>query len=258
MHHWALDAAPETPLLEPAMTASALDLDDNPRPIVTPVADVRLWWCELDRMPVEAAALSSWLSASESARAARFGAESLRRRWIAGRAALRYVLAAHLGIAPPEVPIRRGARGRPELAEPEATLDFNVSHTGGVALIGVLAGDRDRVRIGVDVERRDRAVGAERLGRKFLTPRERAAHEALSIDERRLRFLRSWTCKEAMSKATGDGLIAPFGSLDLDLDPELRLLDGPSPSYSPSAWRLYVAAVPPECLGTVALWRCPP
>jgi 4'-phosphopantetheinyl transferase len=237
------------------MGTNAFDFNDNPRSLAPPAVGIGLWWCELDRVPVEAAALRSWLSGAESARADRFGAESLRRRWIAGRAALRYVLAGLLGGAPQEVPIRRGARGRPELADAAIDIDFNVSHTAGVALIATLAADRGRLRIGVDVERSDRAVGADRLARKFLTPREQAAAAGLSPDERRLRFLRYWTCKEAMSKATGDGLIAPFRKLDVDLDPEPRLVDGPPPSYAPPAWRLYAASAPSDCLATIALWR---
>lgn len=240
------------------MDTNASDFNDVLRPLAPPAADIRLWWCELDRMPVEAAALRSWLSGAESARADRFGVESLRRRWIAGRAALRYALAGLLGVAPREVPIRRGARGRPELADAATDIDFNVSHTDGVALIATLAADRSRLRIGVDVERRDRDVGADTLARKFLTPRERAATAALSADGRRLRFLRYWTCKEAMSKATGDGLIAPFRKLDVDLDPAPRLVDGPPPSYVPSSWRLYAAPVPADCLGALALWRRAP
>jgi 4'-phosphopantetheinyl transferase len=238
----------------PDMVTNRFDFNDNPRPLASPTAGVRLWWCELDRMPVESAALSSWLTGPESARAARFGTNALRRRWIAGRAALRYVLAKLLDVAPTDVPIRRGARGRPELVDPGIAIDFNVSHTSGVALIATLAADRSRSRIGADVERRDREVGAEKLARKFLTPGEQAAVAAVSPEERRMRFLRYWTCKEAMSKATGDGLIAPFRKLDIALDPEPRLVDGPPP-YTPALWRLLFPDVPEGHLATVALWR---
>jgi 4'-phosphopantetheinyl transferase len=222
---------------------------------VAPVADgIDLWWCALERAPDEADRFTAWLSPAEHARAARFGTDTLRRRWITGRAALRFVLGRALGIAPPAVPIRRGARGRPELTDCGVKIDFNVSHTRGVALIGVAAGCSSDTRIGVDVERSDRDVGADRLARKFLTPGERSAIAQLSPDLRRQRFLRYWTCKEAMSKATGDGLIAPFGKLEVGLDAGLHLLAGPPP-YTPPAWNLLAVAVPAGYLATIAVWH---
>ena len=79
------------------------------------------------------------------------------------------------------------------------------------------------------------------------------ALEEFTDDERRARFLKYWTCKEAMSKATGDGLIAPFAQIHVDIAGP-QLLDGPLP-YSPPAWTLHSAAAPPPFLVTVALWH---
>jgi phosphopantetheinyl transferase len=73
---------------------------------------------------------------------------------------------------------------------------------------------------------------------------------------RRERFVRYWTCKEAMSKATGDGLIAPFGRLDVALSENPRLIDGPPP-YTPAHWALHSAAVPAAWVATIAIWRPP-
>jgi 4'-phosphopantetheinyl transferase len=97
-------------------------------------------------------------------------------------------------------------------------------------------------------------LAADRLARKFLSAREQAALEGLDPDTRRLRFLRYWTCKEAMSKATGDGLVAPFSRLTVGIGTELTLLAGPSP-YAPEAWRLHAIIVPPGFLATVAIWH---
>ncbi len=194
------------------------------------VADgVSLWWCDLDQPPDALPRLAATLSPAEHARAARFGREALRARWIAGRASLRVVLGRTLDVAPHAVAIARGARGRPQLAGADAEIDFNVSHTAGVALIGVVRPRGRGTRIGVDVERADRDVAAERLARRVLTPDERADLEAYAPPERSRRFLRYWTCKEAMSKATGDGLSAPFRRIDVALSPGLALREGPEP-----------------------------
>jgi len=240
----------------PSETFPAVPMPARPREMPSPVTGVALWCCGLERSPGDIAAVAAWLSPAESARAARFGTEDLRRRWIAGRTTLRMLLAEVLGVQAPNVAIRRGVRGRPELADTGAGVDFNVSHTRGVALIGIARGLPFGTRIGVDIERADRDVGADRLARKFLTARERATLEDRTPDARRRLFLRYWTCKEAMSKATGDGLAAPFRMLDVELSESPRLVDGPAP-YVPERWSLQSVAVPEGLLATLAIWRGP-
>jgi 4'-phosphopantetheinyl transferase len=173
---------------------------------------------------------------------------------MAGRAALREVLALTLGIAPAEVPLRRGVRGRPELADDNAHIDFNVSHTRDVALMAIAHDVATATRVGVDIEHAEREVGVDRLEKKFLAPGERERMSGLSADSRRRLFLHYWTCKEAMSKATGDGIIAPFGQLEIDLaeSPELRA--GPPP-YVPEDWSLVDAAPSAEWFATIAIWH---
>jgi 4'-phosphopantetheinyl transferase len=221
-----------------------------PRRLQSPRDDVELWWCTLAADDASFAALAGWLSAAEQARAARYGSDALSRRYAIGRAALRWILAARLGIDPADVPIQRGLRGRPQLAPPTA-LDFNVSNTRGIALIAVC--DTPGVRVGVDVEHADRAVHHSGLARKFLSAREQS-NLVGDDDRRRQTFLRLWTCKEAMSKATGDALSAPFRRLDVELGPPPRLVDGPAP-YLPRDWALLPADVPESFIGTLACWQ---
>ena len=56
-----------------------------------------------------------------------------------------------------------------------------------------------------------------------------------------------------MSKATGDGLSAPFRELDVALTDTIALVQGPTP-YEPSRWRLDVVDAPAGFVATVALW----
>ncbi|HTR57806.1 MAG TPA: 4'-phosphopantetheinyl transferase superfamily protein [Casimicrobiaceae bacterium] len=207
-----------------------------------------MWFVALTVSDDEFARIADWLSAAEHARAARFGREYLRRRYVIGRASLRWALGRTLSLAPAAVPIVRGERGRPRLDGIDG-IDFNVSHTGDVALIGIA---RDGSRIGVDIERADRRVNADGLARKFLTPAERTTLASLSADERRARFVRYWTCKEALSKATGDALSAPFREIEITLGERIALARGPT-KYAPSRWHLHAADVPHEYLATLAL-----
>jgi 4'-phosphopantetheinyl transferase len=220
---------------------------------VMPDRAIALWLCKLERDETELVSMTEYLSPAEHARAARFGTDLLRWRWVVGRATLRVLLGRHIGIDPAAVPLRRGVRGRPELDLRDAP-DFNLSHTGDVALIGIGAGLKRGERIGVDIERADREVNADGLARRVLTERERADLAPLDTQARRRRFLRLWTCKEAMSKATGDALSAPFRRIDVDLSDGLRLSAGPSP-YLPEQWRLLAADVPDAFIATIAVWR---
>lgn len=189
------------------------------------------------------------MSAAECARAARYRLAPLRDRYVIGRASLRRVLGRTLGLPPANVPIVRGERGRPRLAG-DAALDFNLSHTGDAALFGTL----DGARLGVDLERSDRQINVAGIAHKFLTDNERASIAPLDGEAARHMVLTLWTCKEAMSKATGDALSAPFASLDVDLRGDRRLLHGPG-AYRPKRWSLRAAAVPDDYIATVAIWR---
>src|SRR4029453_10197658 len=89
-------------------------------------------------------------------------------------------------------------------------IDFNVSHTRAKAIFATTAD----ARLGGDIEHRDRTLNGEGVAPKFMAQAEQAMLEGLDGDARRHALLRLWTCKEAMSKATGDALSAPFRKLD--------------------------------------------
>lgn len=226
----------------------------TPRPLASPARDLALWWCALAHDDADLPAMWAALSPEEVARAERFGTDALRRRYVAGRWALRWTLAQRLGVEPAAVPIRRGARGRPMLDEGRAP-DFNVSHTLGVALIAHL--DRPGSRVGVDIEGVDRTLSHDGLARKFLTERERDAIALRDDDGRRRAFLRLWTCKEAMSKATGDGLAAPFREIGIATGRGLVVEEGEG-AYAPGRWTLHPVDVSADLYATVALWSADP
>ncbi|MFO1302812.1 MAG: 4'-phosphopantetheinyl transferase superfamily protein [Burkholderiales bacterium] len=219
--------------------------------IGAPAEGLRVWTAGLERSAGDVEALERALAADERARAARFGRPDLRDRYVVGRATLRAILGEALGVPPASVPIMRGRRGRPMV--PGGAIDFNVSHTRGTAVFCVSRS----VRVGIDIEHRDRDVNVEGVARKFMSERERSMLDGLAGDDRRQALLRLWTCKEAMSKATGDALAAPFRRLDVELAPAPALAAGPAP-YDPRRWRLVPVDVPGGYLTTVAVWHEPP
>lgn len=208
---------------------------------------MRLWRCDLADDTQLAARLAT-LSDAERERAARFGHPALRDRYVLGRGALRVILGELLGVPPAAVPIVRGPRGRPQLRD--GALDFNVSHTDATAIVGVVR----NARIGVDIEARDRAINASGIARKFLSAGERARLPGGDAEAMCRQVLKLWTCKEAMSKATGDALSAPFASIDVDTSAGARVLGGPG-EYAPDRWSLHSANAGALYVATVAVWH---
>ena len=220
-----------------------------PTPLTPPSDAISLWWCMLTMPAPTLARIVDWLAPAERIRMERFAGETLRTRYLVGRASLRWILGRAIDASPQDVAIERGLRGRPRLAG-NADIDFNVSHTADVALIGLSRAGR----IGVDVEHADRVIQSSGLARRILTDRERATLPSHDGDAIRRRILRLWTCKEALAKATGDAMSAPFRRLDIQSEPILALAGGPAP-YHASDFALFAAAVPDRYLATVALWR---
>ena len=216
----------------------------------SPESETQLWWCEIAPDPERLEVFDHLLSHAERARAARFGDRRLRDRYVMGRGSLRSILASALGCDAASVEIERGHRGRPQIAGALA-FDFNISHTAGVAIVGIT-----RIgRIGVDVERLDRAINVAGIARKFMTSNERETIGGLDGDSARRRLLTLWTCKEAMSKATGDALTAPFGQIDITVNDQRRRLAGGPGVYRANDWSLHAPPVPRDYAATVALWR---
>lgn len=217
--------------------------------LIEPAPGIRMWWCSLVGTASSLRILEGYLSPAERARASRFGRPQLRDRYVMGRGALRTILGEELHVHPAAIEIVRGTRGRPQLAG-TPLLDFNISHTGDVAIVGMVQG----IRIGVDVERIDRAINVAGIARKFLTQNERDELAACDADTARRRVLTLWTCKEAMSKATGEALSAPFGSIDITLLGRRAVRHGPGP-YQREDWVLYEVAVPSGYVASVAAWN---
>lgn len=130
-----------------------------------------------------------------------------RERRPSARRALRRVLARYLdGEDPERIELRSGERGKPALAGREPSLRFNLSHSGGLALVAVT---RER-EVGVDVERADRERDVLRLAEVGLDAGEAAAVRAAPAGERASAFYDAWVRKEAVAKCHGVGLGAPL------------------------------------------------
>lgn len=167
----------------------------------------------LDVPDAEREAHARLLSELERARAARFHSAVDGARFLVAHGQLRRVLAVQLGLPPEAVGFVAGPHGKPGLAGAAAAsgLCFNMSHSGDLGLVG-WSWHRE---IGVDVEvwrpTRDQAA----LVRRFFSPAEIAAWEALPLEQRHEAFFNLWTRKEAYVKALGRGLSLALDSFDV-------------------------------------------
>jgi 4'-phosphopantetheinyl transferase len=170
---------------------------------------VAVWFCDLNVSAQALEQFSSILTSEERNRAARYKFANGQRRFTAGRAFLRQVLGAYLGLAANQVRLAYEPKGKPVLSDcPD--LHFNLAHSEDIAALAVARGRR----VGIDIEVLRYTIDTIGIARRFFTPAEAAWIEAADACGRAERFLACWTCKEAYLKALGDGLLAPLDSFE--------------------------------------------
>ena len=184
--------------------------------------EVHVWRVDLGCAATSVAALRATLSLEEEQRAARFRSLELCERWTVARGALRCILAAYARCEPSVLVLRAGPHGKPALAWPGKDISFNLSHTGGLALVAIAGSGR----VGIDAETVRSEIEVEDLSRRFFAPAEAAEILALSPDARLEAFFTCWTRKEAFVKALGGGLSVPLDRFQVSVrsDPPARLL----------------------------------
>jgi len=177
---------------------------------------VHVWRIALAISDAQLARRAGVLTVDELARAARFHFEPDRRRWIATRGAVRWLLAGYAGVAPTSVQFSLGPHGKPALEEPDGTgLEFNVSHSGELALCAV----SHRRAVGVDVEAIRPEFASLSVARRFFAPAEATVLAALPQSEQTTAFFACWSCKEAYIKARGTGVALGLDRFEVSLTP---------------------------------------
>ena len=225
------------------------------RGAATPFADdaVELTAAKLDVRPEGVRTLATCLSDEERKRASRFAFDRDRRRFIVGRARLRQLLAARLGVRPASVALVYGEHGKPALAPRHADVDlrFNVSHSDDVAVYAFATGRE----IGIDVETVRVIRDADDIAARFFSRRENEAYLALDPRDKPLGFFNCWTRKEAFIKALGDGLYHPLNCFDVSLAPgePARIIRVESTPGENCGWTLHSFLTGPGLIGAIAV-----
>ncbi|NKD77696.1 4'-phosphopantetheinyl transferase superfamily protein [Haematospirillum sp. H1815] len=125
----------------------------------------------------------------------------------------RRVLGHILGVSPECLEFDQDRNGRPFLRHPESTLDFNISHAGNWVALSVISCRAQACGTGVDVEAQRPQLDWTSLSEDFLSPAEIRIMNELDYDQGRLFALSRWSMKEAIVKATGEGLGATLSTI---------------------------------------------
>lgn len=207
--------------------------------------EVRVW--------LVPAAVADWvaplLDEAERTQAERFVVDRARMLYAAAHGALRVILGRCLGRGPDDLRFDAGADGKPFLVG-DRTIRFNLSHSGALAAVAVA---RER-EVGIDVEVRREVKGADGVARRIMTPAERARYEALDVAERPEFLLWVWARKEALVKASGEGIRTSLQTLSSEPTPADRFgvvdLDVPGHAAALAAeghdWRWVVQRFDPD------------
>lgn len=175
-----------------------------------PPDEVHIWQTALTVPKNGMDSLRQLLEPAEQERASRFKVEHACDEFMISRAFLRQTLAVYLKIGASEVRFRTTLHGKPEL-DGGNDLRFNLSHSGGVAIIAIVRGRE----IGIDVERIRDDVNALELADRFFSEPEVAWLRSRPIADRSSSFFACWTAKEAYVKAHGEGLSLPLSDFSV-------------------------------------------
>lgn len=224
-----------------------------PEPLNLGRNEVHLWTVPLHIAPAKLEQLALVLSADEQERARKFRFDRHRHRFIAGRAALRTILSRYLESNPAAIQFTYAAQGKPALTSTgqEANLHFNLGHSEDLALLGIT-----RIgNIGVDIERIRVVKDADDLVARFFSQREREQFQKLSADEKPGAFFNLWTRKEAMLKATGEGITRSLHLIEVSFgsDEPAQVLAINGDKDEAAAWTLRNLTPAPGFVGAMAI-----
>lgn len=218
-------------------------------------AEAHVWIFDLSPSSERFATLRSRLSPDELKRADRFRFEKDQISFASARGHLRECLGGYLGQDPCALIFQYNSFGKPLLSSQRSgdlpKLDFNVSHSHGLALIAVTReGD-----VGVDIEQIRSSVMGERIADRFFSPAEVASLTRIPAEGQADAFFACWTRKEAYIKARGDGLSRSLDtfSVSLGCEEEPRLLWSKDDPEVSTRWQVHRLPVPLGYAGSLVV-----
>jgi len=198
--------------------------------------EVHLWCATLRPAPATLERMRKHLNEEEAERADKFVFDRDREAYTQARGLLRVLLSRYLGKEPGDIVFATVGNGKPALPDSGdgPALEFNVSHSGDLALYGFTR----LSEIGVDIEKRRELKDALQIAESYFSPGERAALRELTPGEQARAFFNCWSRKEAFIKTRGEGLSRPLDSFDVSLRPGEKVALLSADGNSGEGWTL--------------------
>jgi 4'-phosphopantetheinyl transferase len=229
-----------------------IDWPAAPESVRLDVPGIHVWAASLQVSADTLETLRSLLSPDELERAQRFKFDLHRNRYIAGRGILRSILARYLDVSAKALQFTYSAHQKPQLlAATIPGLQFNLAHSADLAVIAVAnAGP-----LGVDVEELRPVKDAEELVARFFSTRESDLFQSLAPSQKPAAFFNLWTRKEALLKATGEGITGGLNRVEVSFleNEPARLLAIDGASEAAGQWTLSCFKPAAGFIGAVAI-----
>jgi 4'-phosphopantetheinyl transferase len=158
----------------------------------------------------------SFLSKDEKERASRFKFYKDKRCYVVTKGVLRLLSGRYLNTDAKAIEFEYEKYGKPKLKH-NTNLNFNVSHSGDLAIIGFVHNHT----IGVDIEKIKNDFDTFEIASSCFSKHEIDALHKISKQEQHKAFYRCWTRKEAFIKAKGSGLSFPLDEFSVSLESDL-------------------------------------
>jgi 4'-phosphopantetheinyl transferase len=212
-----------------------------PRP-----GDVDLWVVPTGLSEAEGRCLRERLSVAERRTFDSFVQPIDRNRRVASRIALRSLLGAFGNLSPDAIRFDYSPTGKPCCARLQP-LEFNMAHSGGLALIGFTTGGP----IGVDIEMHRSDLDFAAIARQVFARSELEQLARVGEAQRGTAFFTLWTRKEAFLKRNGEGFLGTPQAIHVGLGPAFP--SGAADVHSAAAPGLLQSFSPaPDYMGAVA------
>lgn len=211
--------------------------------------EIHIWQASLAVTSSELHQFTLTLSVDEQKRADRFRFPRDSHRFIVSRGILRALLGRYLQTPPEQLQFCYGDHGKPALTSDLANgLTFNISHSEELMLCAIARG----CHVGIDLEYLRPVNNLEELTQRFFSPQEHAAIHALPEASRLRSFFQHWTCKEALLKASGDGLMN-LSAIALHIHSDTaQLISWNDAVRSVNSWSVQLFTPAPSCVAAIA------
>lgn len=150
------------------------------------------------------------LSEKEIARSEEYHLPSDKQNYIVSRAILKRLLSRFSSVDESKIELDYNRNGKPFLPG-NSDLQFNSSHSGDAFAIAFTIGNET----GIDIENLNRIPNIQALERMLFTSAELKLFQTLQPNLKQKIFINSWTRKEAVLKASGDGLTRAMNELEV-------------------------------------------